>query len=461
MQFIGRKKELKLLNDIYLEKRWHVGVISGARRIGKSTLIKESLKNYKSIYFLAFDTSEIDNRIRLSKKVNLYFDLPKDYVYPSFSDIFDLIIEEMKKRTIIFVIDELPFLARHYPGVISLLQEFIDDMHATDSKLLLSGSDETFLANLILDKAKPLYLRQSFKLQVGPLDFYESLEFLLGASEEDKIKYLALFYGRPFYLENIDTSLGFEENIKKLIFAKNGPLNDIPRQVLPFSAADNTTYKMILYAISKRKNKPTLIADLLNDSTNNISTYLNRLLSANIIEKRTMFNSGTRKNYYVIKDPLVRFYYDILFEHLEELSFGMGEILFETLKEEIHQFIARSFEDVANEYIKYLNINGLLPNYFGEIKELKIDNSILKHSVEFDGVSLSLDKKSILIIESKYRNKDVSLEIYKHLKENAKIFSNYKNIYFYIVSKTKFSVELTNIKDKNLFLVPLLDRVSK
>ena len=49
--FIGRKKELKLLNDLLEKKVASLVVIKGRRRIGKSRLIQEFAKNKK---FFAF-----------------------------------------------------------------------------------------------------------------------------------------------------------------------------------------------------------------------------------------------------------------------------------------------------------------------------------------------------------------------------------------------------------------------
>ena len=52
MRFIGRKNELHTLNTEYNRNSSFV-VIYGRRRVGKTTLIKEFLKNKTAFYYLA------------------------------------------------------------------------------------------------------------------------------------------------------------------------------------------------------------------------------------------------------------------------------------------------------------------------------------------------------------------------------------------------------------------------
>ena len=50
--FANRYKELKLLNDEYASKKFSFTVLYGRRRVGKTTLLKEFIREKPSIYFL-------------------------------------------------------------------------------------------------------------------------------------------------------------------------------------------------------------------------------------------------------------------------------------------------------------------------------------------------------------------------------------------------------------------------
>lgn len=49
--FVGREDELKSLQELYDKDGFGMSVIYGRRRIGKSTLITEFIKNKKAIFY--------------------------------------------------------------------------------------------------------------------------------------------------------------------------------------------------------------------------------------------------------------------------------------------------------------------------------------------------------------------------------------------------------------------------
>ena len=51
--FIGRERELKVLNDIYDKKGFKMTIIYGRRWVGKSILFREFDKGKKAIFYTA------------------------------------------------------------------------------------------------------------------------------------------------------------------------------------------------------------------------------------------------------------------------------------------------------------------------------------------------------------------------------------------------------------------------
>ena len=49
-EFIGRKIELKNLNNMYKSDKFEMAVIYGRRRVGKTSLIKQFISNKSAIY---------------------------------------------------------------------------------------------------------------------------------------------------------------------------------------------------------------------------------------------------------------------------------------------------------------------------------------------------------------------------------------------------------------------------
>jgi len=89
MIFVNRKKELKALNDWWRVKLPQLIIIYGKRRVGKTELIKQFIKDKPAVYFLADKVGEKDNLKALSKSIGSFL---KDSLLEKngFGDWYDL-----------------------------------------------------------------------------------------------------------------------------------------------------------------------------------------------------------------------------------------------------------------------------------------------------------------------------------------------------------------------------------
>lgn len=461
--FVGRKEELASIKEKLETDFFELGIVYGQRRIGKTSIIIESIKDYHYIYFLARDDSYVNNLRYFSEEYGKFLKLSFVPEFSSFDSLFDAILYGMKDEKLVIVIDELPFLAESYPGFISYLQGFCDKAKRENKniKLFLSGSSMSFMLDLLTNKAKPLYQRATFKLFMKPMLFSDALEMLSGLTNIDKAKYLSIFGNRPYYLEKIDKSKSFDENIISLCFNSSSILVDAPNMTLPLGFVTNSTYVSILVAISSHKKKVKEMSDLLKIEGNALSTYLGRMSETGAIEKKTAFNGNKKTVFYEISDPFIRFYYRFIYPNLFDIEQGLGNNVYKANLQSIEDFIDHGFEDVVISYLNEMNIKDLLPDVFHPFKNYKVDNSKLKRSIEIDAISDSLDGKVLLAGEVKFRNKDVSKEKLDHLKENVSIFEDkYQDIYYFLFSKTSFSNELLKLHDEHIKLLPLDEMMS-
>lgn len=461
--FIGRERELKELNDRFNSGRFEMGIIYGARRIGKTSILKHFIKDKLSFYFQAKESNELDNRITFSNKINELIGIPYSFVYPTYSDGFNALIKYSNNKPLVIVIDEIAFLAQSDKGFLSELQYNIDHKFKdTEIKLILSGSTISFMKDIIKNKRGPLFQRSTFQMNVKKLIYSDALKFLEGVSIEDKIKYLSIFGERPFYLEMIDKTKSFENNIINLLFNKYGNLLDAPDKVLPSASKDQHTYNTILKAIAHRKRTNKEIANYIGKETNYVAAYLPKLIENEIIEKHESFNKNQKMNYYEISDNLIRFWYRFIFDNKEEILEDLGPVIFEECLDNISLFISSGFENVALSYLTEKNIKGFLPYQYGIIREYKVDNSKLGRSIELDGLANGLGKAKnrLLVVECKYRNKPLSLSVLEHLKNSVSIFpADYYDIYLF--SKSGFSDDLLSLNENNVHLISIDDMVKE
>ena len=454
--FYGRTKELNKLEREYQKKNSFCSIY-GTRRIGKTSLINEFIKDKKHLMFQAKEVSNTDNLKSFSYKIIETFDRNDEYIYSSWEKAFDAIISFFDGDKGVIVIDEYPYLVKSYEGISSIIQDIYDNkIRNSNIMLILSGSNLSFMEKEMNDKQSALYKRITMKMKVEKLPFNEACLFLNNYSNEDKIKFLCMFGMYPFYLSKIDSNLTFDENIKELLFNENSILLDEPKLILSNSIREQSFYNSILLYLSGKKKGLTEIARLMNEDVTKINKYMKTLLDSQIVVKNEIFNSK-RQVYYYIEDPVLRFYYEYLLNNIEKIEAGYGNVLYDRLKDKIHDFISFSFKDVSISYMDYLSSIGKLDGIFYPIQNLIIEKSELNRSIEIDGIAK--DDDSLLVIECKYTNKKRTIDDYERMKENVsiKMFSNIKRKIYYIISKNGFDENLKNLKDENLHLVSIDD----
>ena len=126
--FLCREQELQMLNRRYQSDACECVVIYGRRRVGKTALITEFVKDKKAILFPALRANAMDNLEALSKSIHLYRnpDAASAPVFQSFDDAFSEITRIAERERVVFVIDELPYLAKADESITSRLQHLLD-----------------------------------------------------------------------------------------------------------------------------------------------------------------------------------------------------------------------------------------------------------------------------------------------------------------------------------------------
>jgi AAA+ ATPase superfamily predicted ATPase len=187
--FYGRTNELIKLNEMYDSDKFEFAVIYGRRRVGKTTLIREFIKNKEALFFAASESTAPDNLLSLSRCIGGSNSAP---VFQDFESALSTIFNLAKNERFIFIIDEFPYLAEAYRGVSSLLQILIDhNKDNTKLMFILCGSSMSFMENQVLGYQSPLYGRRTAQFKILPFTFFESLPFFEEYGDEDK----AVLYG--------------------------------------------------------------------------------------------------------------------------------------------------------------------------------------------------------------------------------------------------------------------------
>ena len=290
--FYGRENERKKLHRMFLSDGQMISLIYGRRRIGKSELIKQALKetDIKSIYYECKQTTERNNVDSLAELIAEIFDFPK----PAFENIealLQFLFKMSEKEPMILVLDEYPYLRENAKGLDSILQSLIDHYKDTSNmKFIVCGSYVDTMKAL-LEKQNPLYGRIDLTLNLKPMDYYESALFYPEFTEEDKVRLFSVFGGIPYYNRLIDGQKSVRENIIELIASPGARLENEVSMYLNSEISKITNANEVFEALAKGFSRYKDILDQSNVSSGPaLVDILDKLMRMDVVSKEAPIN---------------------------------------------------------------------------------------------------------------------------------------------------------------------------
>ena len=219
MNFIGRIDELETLEREYNRDSGFV-IIYGRRRVGKTTLIREFIKNKNALYYLA--TEEIESQsINHFKSTILKFTRLQYLENAKFSnwyDLFDIIVNYKKDEKKVIVIDEFSYLVKVNPAIPSIFQKIWDEkLKDNNIMLILCGSFISMMKKYTLNYDSPLYGRRTAQIRLMPLSFMD-IYSISNDTFTSTIEKFSITGGVPKYYEFFNNKNSLKDNIQKFRF---------------------------------------------------------------------------------------------------------------------------------------------------------------------------------------------------------------------------------------------------
>lgn len=435
--FVGRERELKKLNSLYKSDQFEFAVFYGRRRVGKTTLIKEFIKDKKSHYYMAIEGTAAENLAGLSASL---ISSGGQVSFSSFEDLFQHIDHTCNDERQILVIDEYPYLAASYPAISSLIQSHIDNCWLNSKLfLILCGSSMSFMENQVLGYKSPLYGRRTAQFKLHPFTFLEAKQMLGTYGAEDQALLYGITGGIPEYLSRINPSKSVDDNILDLFFDESGRLFEEPVNLLKQELKDPATYHSIISAIASGCSRMNEIATKAGLETGGCSNLLTSLISLGIVKREYPITEKetSRKTLYRLCDNMFLFWYRFVRPNISAISRGSGEaVYYNYVKPQLTDFMGKIFEEMCIQYLFLPDVYDTAPFPIGNIGRWWGTNPKTRTQEEIDIVAVSENR--VILGECKWRNTPVDIGVVQTLLERGNLLP-YPQKYFYIFSKTGFT----------------------
>lgn len=440
-KFYDRQNEMKQLAQKFESmKGGELVVMYGRRRVGKTEIIKQFLENLETRK-LYYYVDLVERPVLISAMENEIAKQTGEAVkFETWDDFFGYLIKKSEREKFVLAVDEFQRFLQVSPDFITKLQRYWDEnLKYSKIMIIVVGSSIGMMEKIGRSYASPLYGRVTSRMKISPFRYVDMREMFRNMSEEDKIRYYAVFGGTPYYLSEAKNAGGtLEQCIVNLMLFQGGRLFEEPTVLMESEKIrTHARYNSILQAISAGKEITKELEDFTKIKSTTLPAYLQRLENLlDIAQRKNPVLGKERLGRYTIKDNFYKFWYKFIFPNKSDLNMGKTNDVKSRIMENINAYIARAFESIVHEMLLLYNgrqINGL------EIDFEEIGSWWDKKSNEIDIVAYSRKKGTVLLGEVKWANEKTDAEVFEGLIRKSKLV-NFRGIArFIMVSKSGFT----------------------
>lgn len=438
MKFYNRVSELaelERIRNLSFNDFSRMTVITGRRRIGKTSLIMKSVENTPTVYLFVGRKNEATLCAEFAPVIAGSLDTFVPEGIQSFRSLFQYLMELATQRSFNLVIDEFQEFDNINESLFSDIQNIWDSYRKkTHMNLIISGSVYSLMQKIFQDSKEPLFGRADNIIKLSVFDIATLKEIMHDYYPEHTNDDLLALYtftgGIPRYIELFCDSGKLDvDGMIEFMVRENSSFTDEGKNLLIEEFGKNyATYFSILSAISGGINAQPKIESALGNKS--IGGQLKRLIEDYqiIVRQRPVFSKeGTQAVRYEIQDNFIRFWFNYFDRHrslIEIKNFqGLRNIIKADYPTYSGRMLERWFKQKLAESFEFKEI--------GSWWEPKNEQN------EIDIVALKLKKNQALVAEVKRQKKNFKPDLFAAKVEHLK----HKILAKYTIETEFFSLE--------------------
>ena len=319
-RIIGRKEQ-KAKIDAYISSDCsEFVVVYGRRRIGKTFLLREYLKDKFDFQMTGLANASMNEQlINFHAAIQKFSSAPIGYVdtwFEAFQQLVTLLEKSPSKRKIVFI-DELPWLDTQKSGFLSAFEHFWNDWASArnDVLLIVCGSATSWITTKLLNNKGGLHNRVTHRMSILPFTLKETEEYLNSKNiifnRYQLVECYMILGGIPYYLSLFEKGKSLAQNIDNLFFSENAELRNEFNNLYASLFKNHDNYIKIIEALAKKNmglTRDEILKQAKLSDGGGFSKMLQELEECRFIRRYNAFDKKTRDGLYQLTDFYSFFY---------------------------------------------------------------------------------------------------------------------------------------------------------
>ena len=337
---IGRKHEIEELARLYYSDRPEFVAVYGRRRVGKTYLIKQALKDkftFQHTGVSPVDQEDEKNRMKTQLESFYYsmlshglegFRQPKSWM-EAFFQLEQLLMKLDNGQRMVIFIDELPWMDTPRSHFLSAFENFWNGWcNGRDNiMLVVCGSATSWMLSNLSRSKGGLYGRLTDEIKVYPFTLKECEEYFehgnIEISRYDIVQSYMVFGGIPYYLSYFRKGYSFERNTDMMLFGSKPKLKDEFNRLFKAIFTNSEDCKKIIRHLATRNYGYT--REEIASATGlplggGLSDTLSVLAESDFIMRYSPYGKGTGE-YYKLIDNFCLFWLKYVERNQEDDTF--------------------------------------------------------------------------------------------------------------------------------------------
>lgn len=381
MKFVDRTRETASLQTIQKQSLKHAQftVLTGRRRIGKTSLVFHAYKDMPFLYFFVSKKSESELCAAYQQEISAKLGIPMLGRVMRFADIFEYIIQLSKRQPITLFIDEFQEFMRINASVYSDMQR-IWDINKEEARinLIVGGSVQTMIHQIFENKKEPLYNRQTAMMRLKKFPPSILKEILASHnpnySSDDLLALYSFTGGVAKYVELLmdNGATTKDQMIEAIIQPDSVFLSEGKNLLIEEFGKDYGVYFSILTAIASGHSQRSRIEDIIGKEIGGYLTMLEDTYGL-ISKHKPLFATANSNIRYRLDDNFLIFWFRFVFKYNYMLEIDAFEALRQIIRRDYETFSGKMLENYFKEKLAEEQQFTRIDNWWSRNGETEID----------------------------------------------------------------------------------------